>query len=144
MTTSIRTFVRRAVALVPAAILALAACKPAPNAAPCPATLADLPADQQGAATLTCSCPANAATASGSVWGNGTYTTDSNICRSAAHAGAVSGSGGNITLKRSPGCPAYGSSSANGVTSETWGPWGSSFYFDGKGSGACAASAAAN
>ena len=138
-----KTTFRAIVAFLPPALLVVAACKPAPSAPPCPSTIADLPAAQQSASTFTCSCPANASSAPGSVWGDGVYTTDSNICKSAVHSGVVSAAGGAVTVNKSAGCGAYASTSANGVTSQTWGPWASSFYFSGKGNGTCSAGAAA-
>jgi hypothetical protein len=140
---TIRTLARAAIALVPTFAIAAAACKPAPSAPPCPSTLRELPAAQQGTSSVTCSCPANAGSVGGTVWGDGTYTTDSNICKSAVHAGVVSAAGGTVTVNKSAGCSAYASSTSNGVTSQTWGPWDTSFYFSGKGSGTCPAGAAA-
>jgi hypothetical protein len=42
-----------------------------------------------------------------------------------------------VTVKKSAGCSAYTGTVANGVTSQAWGPFDSSFYFSGSGTGAC-------
>ena len=116
------------------AVLALAAsCKRA--ATPCPQTFSLL----KGQTTCTCAPSAT----SGSVWGVETYTTDSAVCAAAVHAGAVPVTGGLVSMKTSAGCPSYPGSVANGVTSAAWGSFGTSFYFDGHGTGTCTAAAAA-
>lgn len=93
---------------------------PAAAAAACPATF-----DNQ-TAPLTCSCTAEAA-ASGTVWGSGTYTADSRICRAALHAAAIPASGGTVIVMPEPGLQAYEANVANGVTTSHYGPWGASF-----------------
>ncbi len=103
---------------------------------PCPGRIADLPADQQAAAQIQCTCPANA---SGSVWGTGIYTTDSSICAAAVHAGAIPRTGGAVTLKTAPGCPAYKGAVQNGITSSEWASYGASFYFPSSSDGKCVA-----
>jgi len=89
------------------------------------------------AAATECACAPQAMT--GSVWGSGIYTSDSSICNAALHAGAVEAVGGNVTPTPAAGCPAYSSSTANGVTSSEWGSFDSSFTFPGHGDGKCAA-----
>jgi len=85
------------------------------------------PSDFQGQSTaLTCAC-APEATASGTVWGSGTYTSDSRICRAAVHAGAIPASGGVVVVTPAPGLPSYAGSAANGVTTSNYGSWGGSF-----------------
>lgn len=57
----------------------------------------------------------------GSVWGTGTYTTDSDLATAAVHAGILKdGESGSIqvTIVKSP--PQFAGSSANGVTSNGW------------------------
>lgn len=73
-------------------------------------------------------CPAGCRSAFGSVWGMGPYTTDSSICRSAIHAGALDDSkGGKVTVTLKPGQGSYSATVANGVASSTWGSYDSSF-----------------
>lgn len=73
-------------------------------------------------------CPAGCRGAFGSVWGMGPYTTDSSICRSAIHAGALDDSkGGKVTVNLKPGQGSYSATVANGVASSTWGSYDSSF-----------------
>ena len=103
-------------------------------AAPCPAAWNAM-ADANTATRVTCRCdevPAGAA-----VYGAGIYTSDSSICRAAVHAGAIPSSGGTVTVARAGGCPKYEASTANGVTTFGWGSYGTSFYFEGHGSGGC-------
>ena len=78
--------------------------------------------------TLSCNCSPNK-TSVGTVWGSGTYTTDSSICRAAVHAGVIPLQGGNVSIRTAPGLPRYPASTQNGVTSKPWGPWRSSFSF---------------
>ena len=118
--------------------LALAvACKPGPPPPACAATFKDMAVADQNSLFTICSCPANAGTGEGSVWGSGVYTTDSNICKAAVHAGAVTSSGGTVTVKKTAGCGSYTGTTANGVTTQSWGSFDSSFYFSGSGTGVC-------
>lgn len=58
---------------------------------------------------------------SGSVWGTGTYTTDSDLATAAVHSGVLKdGETGSVhvTIVKSP--PQFAGSSANGVTSNGW------------------------
>lgn len=75
---------------------------------------------------------------SGSVWGTGTYTADSSLCRAALHAGAIGPTGGSVTAVAASGCPSYAGTSANGVDSSSWGAYLRSFHFEGFGNGSCA------
>ena len=97
-------------------------------AARCPATL---PPDHGGTETLTCSCPATSGTPAGPVWGTLVYTTDSAICTAALHAGAVDRRGGQVTVVSMPGRRAYRGGMRNGVTSQSYREWPSSFRFAG-------------
>jgi predicted nucleic acid-binding Zn ribbon protein len=91
------------------------------------AAQAPCPNDFQGqTAAVTCSCATEAAL-SGSVWGTGTYTTDSRVCRAAVHAGAIPATGGVVVVTPAPGLSAYAGSAANGITTSNYGPWGASF-----------------
>lgn len=87
---------------------------------------------------VTCKCSA-AATEAGTVWGTGTYTTDSSICKAAVHAGVIKAAdGGEVTAKGMVGCESYEESEANGVTSSKWGSYDGSFFFPSAGEVACA------
>jgi hypothetical protein len=96
----------------------------------CPERLAGLAADGE----LTCACPENP---SGSVWGSGVYTTDSDLCTAALHAGLITAGGGKIRAKMTGGCANYPSTTAHAITSQAWGAFGASFYFPDRGDGAC-------
>ncbi len=72
-----------------------------------------------------CSC--DAGYASGSVWGSGPYTADSNICVAAQHSGVLSLFGGAIYATQQGGQDGYTGSEANGVTTRDWGAYGRSF-----------------
>ncbi len=81
-------------------------------------------------------CPADAG--GRPVYGTGTYTTDSDICSAALHAGAVlPGKGGKVRLLTSPGCQLYRGSASHGINSARWGAYGASFFFAGHGDGRC-------
>lgn len=75
-----------------------------------------------------CHC-SSAATSSGNVWGTGTYTDDSWLCRAAVHAGVITSAGGNIRAVVAPGASSYLGSTQNGVTSYSYGSWPGSYYF---------------
>lgn len=107
---------------------------PAAAAAACPNNF------QNRSEPLTCTCTTEAAL-SGSVWGTGTYTSDSRICRAAIHAGAIPVTGGVVTVTPAPGQQSYAGSAANGITSANYGPWSASFTFGSKGAEASAAAA---
>lgn len=101
------------------------------RAAACPANMTGYNGAGDGDA-LSCACPAG--TPGGSVWGSGTYTTDSNVCRAAVHAGVVNpSSGGNVTVYMAPGCGSYVGTSSNGVSTGKWGPFKRSFVFSSPG-----------
>ena len=82
----------------------------------------------EGVERQSCACLAGEGT--GAVWGSGPYTADSDICTAALHAGAVGAGGGTVTVIRIGGLEAYSGSAANGVTTEGWSSYGSSFVFD--------------
>lgn len=77
------------------------------------------------AAPYSCTCPADAAT--GSVWGSGPYTGDSNMCGAARHAGVIGAEGGIVAVTAEPGQASYEGSEANGVTTSGWGSYSESF-----------------
>ena len=65
-----------------------------------------------------------------SVWGNNPYTNDSSICSAAVHAGLITlERGGSVTIKMAAGQDSYGGNYRNGVTSRSYGKWGTSFIF---------------
>ena len=63
-------------------------------------------------------------------WGTDVYTDDSSIGTAAVHAGLITfATGGTVTVRILPGQASYTGSSANGVTSASYGSWGGSFEF---------------
>jgi hypothetical protein len=71
-------------------------------------------------------CPA--AGKESSVWGTDIYTLDSSICTAAVHAGKFAlETGGPVTIELRPGESAYKGSTRNGITTNDYGPYGSSF-----------------
>nr|AGS53140.1 serine/threonine protein kinase [uncultured bacterium contig00040] len=69
-------------------------------------------------------------TAYGSVWGSGIYTDDSNIPTAAIHAGLIrDGETAYVTIRIMPGQSSYESSTANGITTSSYGSWGGSYMF---------------
>ena len=73
-------------------------------------------------------CPVNCMT--GSVWGTGNlFTTDSAICVAAVHEGAIKNSskGGWVKVTTKPGQGSYNGAGKNGVNTQSWGSYDSSF-----------------
>lgn len=64
------------------------------------------------------------------VWGTDVYTDDSALCHAALHAGAMPASGGTIHVRRAPGRSSYRGSTRNGISTSSYGEWGSSIVFD--------------
>ncbi|WP_372841561.1 LCCL domain-containing protein, partial [Phaeovulum sp.] len=64
-----------------------------------------------------------------SIWGTGIYTSDSDICTAAKHAGFLGKGGGDIRVVMQPGQGSYPSSTQNGITSSEWGSYSESFEF---------------
>lgn len=93
-------------------------------AAVCPASLSGL--DATGV-VFGCWCPAGGA--DGSIWGTGVYTHDSEVCTAARHAGAVGTGGGAVMVRTLGGQGSYEASTANGITSGSWGSYGGSIEF---------------
>lgn len=92
-----------------------------------PPVVADAPACTgipDGTDPVTCSC---SAPFSGSVWGVNPYTGDSQVCAAARHAGVIGPDGGVLSVLRRPGQSAYEGSTANGITTGSWGAYGESF-----------------
>ena len=93
---------------------------------PCPSNMTshkDLPLGK----SIECSCSSDQM--KGTVWGTGSYTTDSSVCHAAKHAGVVGASGGTVTVFRGEGCQKFTGTDTNGVRSSNWGPYGSTFSF---------------
>jgi hypothetical protein len=64
----------------------------------------------------------------GAIWGSDIYTADSSICTAAVHAGVITlEQGGDVTIEFKPGRSIYGSTTRNGVTSNTYGEYPHSF-----------------
>ena len=62
------------------------------------------------------------------VWGSDIYTLDSSICNAAVHAGKLTmESGGSVTIELRPGESAYKGSERNGIKTNDYGQYGSSF-----------------
>jgi hypothetical protein len=80
-----------------------------------------------GAGPYVCACTGSEG---GSVWGSGPYTSDSNLCSAARHAGVIDGRGGVISVLGLGGLPGYSGSMANGVQTSNWGSYGSSVVFN--------------
>ncbi len=71
-------------------------------------------------------CPANGKESS--VWGTDTYTLDSSICTAAAHAGKIKlDSGGPVAIEMRPGERSYKGSERNGIKTNDYQQYGSSF-----------------
>lgn len=85
-------------------------------------------------ASIACSC--DGAAANGVIYGTLIYTSDSDICTAAVHAGQSAG-GGVVKLQGAAGCQSYQASTRNGVSSNSWSSWDSSFYFPGTHDGSC-------
>ena len=77
----------------------------------------------------TCHCPEGRGN-TGSIWGYGPYTSDSDICSAARHTGIIGSDGGIVTVLRAQGLGAYSAGTSNGVTSSAWSSYGSSIVFD--------------
>lgn len=75
-------------------------------------------------------CPSGGT--AGSVWGTGTYTSDSSICGAAQHYGwMASGAGGTVTYRTVAGMESYEGSSNYGITTSDYGSWSLSFQITG-------------
>ncbi|HMN69716.1 MAG TPA: LCCL domain-containing protein, partial [Bdellovibrionales bacterium] len=81
-----------------------------PPVAACPA---DLDTSPTSGDRIVCTCPASP---TGSAWGSNPYTSDSNLCLIALHAGAMTSAGGTIYAEIVPGISFWPASSRNGVT----------------------------
>lgn len=62
------------------------------------------------------------------IWGTDVYTDDSSVCTAAVHVGLITlADGGSVTIEMRPGRDSYEPSTRNGIESQSWGPWSSSF-----------------
>jgi gliding motility-associated-like protein len=69
-------------------------------------------------------------TLNGSVWGSGTYTSDSDLGTAAVHAGLLTnGQTGTVYVQITPGASSYSSTTANGVTTLSYSSYVSSYVF---------------
>ncbi len=76
--------------------------------------------------TLKFKCPASGKESA--VWGTDIYTLDSSICNAAVHAGKLKlESGGPVTIELRPGESSYKGSTRNGIKTNDYGQYGSSF-----------------
>jgi hypothetical protein len=117
-------FARRCGSWLAAAVLALlglAAPAAAQGLAACPYYL---PSEQTD---LSCTCPAGAG--DGSIWGTGIYTSDSDLCTAARHAGVIGKAGGQVRVVAQPGQQSYPASTQNGIASSDWGAYSASIEF---------------
>jgi len=81
-----------------------------------------------GKSPFECLCAGNDTT--GSIWGSNPYTSDSDLCTAAVHAGALGLDGGLIRVVPTDGQDSYPASLANGVQSREWGSYGTSILFE--------------
>ncbi|SHK23806.1 LCCL domain-containing protein [Shimia gijangensis] len=82
-----------------------------------------------GATFLQCRCDPGLLQ-QGQVWGVGPYTSDSNICSAARHAGLIAHEGGIVEVLSLGGLSSYSGSSAHGQTTSAWGQYGASITFN--------------
>jgi outer membrane protein OmpA-like peptidoglycan-associated protein len=80
----------------------------------CPNNVINFPADSP---PMTCGCSGEQASADESIWGTNPYEATSNVCRAAVHAGAISTTGGEVTLSLASDVPVFPSVTRNGVKS---------------------------
>jgi len=67
----------------------------------------------------------------GAVWGSGPYTSDSDICVAAVHAGVLGPDGGRVIARRVEDVANHPGSLAHGIESSSWGAYPTSFTFAG-------------
>lgn len=79
---------------------------------------------------ITFLCPATAPQSTNKVWGTDTYTDDSWVCAAAVHAGVLPrDKPGVVTIVMGAGAGSFQGSQRNGVTSQGFGAWESSYTF---------------
>ena len=79
--------------------------------------------------TWRCKCSESRMKNIGAVYGDGRYTTDSNTCTAALHAGVLQSTGGEVTIHTDEGCKRFNASAKNGVISREWGAYARSYGF---------------
>lgn len=87
--------------------------------------------DDGGVPRLACTCSPEATAEDATVWGTDIYTSDSNLCRAALHAGVIGPDGGGVVATAERGLDSYRASLRNGVTTTSYGPWPTAFRFEG-------------
>jgi LCCL domain len=76
--------------------------------------------------TIKFKCPADGKESA--VWGTDTYTLDSSVCTAAVHAGKIKlETGGPVTIEMRPGESSYKGSTRNGIKTNDFQSYGSSF-----------------
>ncbi|CAH1257391.1 ASTL [Branchiostoma lanceolatum] len=85
---------------------------------------------QMNGDSFTVNCPSGCASNGADAWGTDVYTDDSGICTAAIHAGKLTNSGGSVTVYRWPGQSSYQGSTQNGIQTQDYDAWGSSFAFE--------------
>ena len=84
--------------------------------------------DRPAGTRIAVTCPAGARTAT--IWGTGTYTSDSAICVAATHAGALPGTeAGTVVVEVAGGLQAYEGTIRHGIASTAYPAWTQSFRF---------------
>jgi hypothetical protein len=73
---------------------------------------------------FTAVCPADCT--QGTVWGSNPYTSDSSLCAAAHHAGLLDGKTRKVKLTLGGPLKSFKGTTANGVTTNDYGPYGSS------------------
>jgi len=79
------------------------------------------------ASSLILVCPSGCADEPYNVWGSGPYTSDSNACAAAIHAGVIPADGGKVRVTMAPGQAEYTSSERNGIKTYKYDEYGASF-----------------
>ena len=79
----------------------------------------DTPSEFEQGKRYVCACPAT--DASNVIYGSGVYTTDSDLCTAAVHAGAVDkDKGGRVVVTIVPSPPVFRGTTQDGVKSTIW------------------------
>lgn len=94
----------------------------------CPPNILGVRSANPTEGTLFCRCT-QAATEEGAVWGSGTYTGDSSICRAAKHAGYWRADGDDVRVTLREGQARYEASESFGVQTQSYDAFESSFTF---------------
>ena len=93
-----------------------------------PASIAACGSFDAAQSPMTCSCAPGAG--SGTVWGSGPFTADSDICAAAIFEGVIDADGGNVTVLAVQGLDSYFGQTYNGITTQSWGQYQQSFTFN--------------